>query len=74
MKLLGNPKPVDERALQVDIERLLQQQPSGSKYYTKDGIIDLSDSDNLKSVRERYTSDLQFMSDKLKTLIQKNNN
>ena len=65
MKLFGEPKKIDMENLKNEIHRLLKNPPSGNEYYTKDGVIDTSKSENLKKVRERYASDLQFILRKL---------
>lgn len=61
MKLLGEPKPIDKKYFKAEIERLLKELPSGNKFYTKDGIIDISILENLKKVTDRYVNDLTLM-------------
>ncbi len=61
MKLLGEPKPIDKKYFKIEIERLLKELPSGDKFYTKDGIIDITISENLEKVTERYVNDLTLM-------------
>ena len=61
IRLFGEPKPIDKCTLINEMVELLKNQPSGEKYYTKDGVIDINDLTNLEKVRERYTSDIEFM-------------
>ena len=63
VKLLGEPKVIDREYAIKEIEKLLKDLPKGDKFYTKDGIIDISKPENLKKVTERYVGDLRFMLD-----------
>ncbi len=65
MNLLGNPQPIDMDYLKSEIYKLLNNPPTGDKYYTKDGVIDISDPNNLEKVIKRYTDDLRFMLERL---------
>ena len=61
IKLLGEPKKINKYYFIKEIERLLKDLPKGDKFYTKDGIIDISNPENLEKVTKRYVSDLEFM-------------
>ena len=51
--------------LKSELYVLLKSFPKGNEYYTKDGVIDITQPDNHKKVKERYTSNLQFILRKL---------
>ena len=61
VKLMGEPKAIDKNYARNEIERLLKDLPKGNKFYTKDGIIDISNPKNLEKVTDRYVNDLNFM-------------
>lgn len=61
IKLLGKPKQIDKRYFKIEIERLKKIYLGGNTFYTKDGIIDISNSKNLEKITKRYIDDLNFM-------------
>ena len=61
LKLLGKPKNIDKEYAKKEIEKLLNDLPKGNKFYTKDGIINISNSANLEKVTARYVNDLNYM-------------
>lgn len=60
-KMLGTPKIINKEYFKNYIEKLLRNLPCGDTYFTKDGIIDISKSENLKKVIDCYVGDLNYM-------------